>query len=48
MFNDVYPSILTVNKITETTLMSKTGNGQIYKVNLPQQTVMQELRMKHF
>lgn len=47
-YNDVYHSIITVSKITETTLMSRTENGQIYNVRFPQQMVRQKLRMKHF
>ena len=45
---DVYHSIITVIKITETILMSRTGNGQTHNTQLPQQMVIQELRMKHF
>ena len=28
--------------------MSRTGNGQTHNTQLPQQMVIQELRMKHF
>lgn len=28
--------------------MSRTGNGQMHNIRLPQQMVMQELRIKHF
>jgi len=47
MYNDVYHRIITISKITEASSMPTTWNGQIHTVRLLQETVIQELRMKH-